>query len=86
MKHEAPHIKVVGICCFGMSLVGVGPDGAAVTPIYTNADASAVLAHLRESKEDRATVHPSTLHPKHQTLNPQPCTLHPKPHILNPES
>lgn len=32
-------VRVVGISCFAMSLVGVGADGEAVTPVYSYADA-----------------------------------------------
>ena len=84
LKHQTPNtelqlIKVVGICCFGMSLVGVGPDGGAVTPIYTSADA--------RNSEARATVHPSfsTLNPN--SLSPPSTTLSlSPPFILHPKS
>jgi len=31
-------VRVVGISCFSMSLLGVGDDGEAATPVYTYAD------------------------------------------------
>lgn len=42
-------VKVVGISCFAMSLVGVSESGAAVTPVYTCADArdAAFASELR---------------------------------------
>jgi hypothetical protein len=33
------NLRVVGISCFALSLVGVGDDGEAVTPVHTHADA-----------------------------------------------
>ena len=36
---DSESMQQVGISCFAMSLVGVGEDGDAVTPVYTYADA-----------------------------------------------
>jgi sugar (pentulose or hexulose) kinase len=36
---DSESMQQVGISCFAMSLVGIGEDGDAVTPVYTYADA-----------------------------------------------
>ncbi len=72
LRHQAARsIRAVGMATFVGNLLGVGPDGEPITPIYTYADTRCAdaLAALR-SQIDASHVHERTGCPLHTAYHP----------------
>ncbi len=67
IKRAKKHVSAVGISCFWHSLVGVGDEGRAVTPVYSWADTRSAgkVAELRKLFDDDAyhKISGAELHP-----------------------